>query len=438
MAFDSQEMRRRRIRREEDRKRRQQKAAQQKKILIRLGIAGVVLILVGVLIWSVSREQPGGPSDPVQNMTQAPVVTNPPVTQPPETVPKETEPTTVIHLVAGGDLNINDATVAGGGLSYDYGSVFLDVAHLLANADIAALNFEGILYGEPYGTEFGSAPQQMVKALSNAGVDLLQAANSRSISNGLLGLTATLQSIRNAGMEPLGAYATNEEFEKSGGYTIRHVEGIKIAFVAFTKGMDGMALPEGSEKCVNLLYKDYSTHYQEVDTQGITDILERLQEEEAPDLVVAMLHWGSEFNDELSKTQKQICALMQEQGVDAIIGTHSHYVQQIDYDPETGKFVAYSLGDFLSDAKTAGTEYSILLDLEITKDNFTGQTRVTDFSYTPIFSAVDPEDGTIRVLRIHQAMEAYESNFLNRVPKDIYDDMAYALGRIEDRVTADE
>lgn len=436
MAFDSQEMHRRRVRREEDRKKRQRQAAQQKKMLVRLGIAAVVLVLCGGLIWFVSGEKQPQATSPSVNVT-VPVQTSPPATDPPQTVPKQTEPTTVIHLVAGGDLNVNDATVAGGGLSYDYDSVLLDVAHILANGDITALNFEGILYGEPYGSEFGSAPQQMVRALSNAGVDLLQAANSRSISNGILGLSATLQSIRAAGMEPLGAYATSDEFRQSGGYTIRNVEGIKIAFVAFTKGMDGMALPEGSEDCVNLLYEDYSTHYQQVDTAGITAILDRIEENEKPDLVVALLHWGSEYNDELSETQQEIRKLMQNHGVDAIIGTHSHYVQKMEFDPETGLFVAYSLGDFLSDAKTAGTEYSVILDLEITKDNITGATRVTNYSYTPIFSAVNEENGTIRILRIKEAMEAFDANFLDRVSKDTYDDMAYALQRIEARINGE-
>ena len=74
-------------------------------------------------------------------------------------------------------------------------------------------------------------------------------------------------------MEPLGTYASTEDFRKSGGYLIREVQGIRIAFVAFTKGMDGMGLPAGSEDCVNLLYEDYNSTYQTVDTEGITAIL---------------------------------------------------------------------------------------------------------------------------------------------------------------------
>ena len=58
-------------------------------------------------------------------------------------------------------------------------------------------------------------------------------------------------------MEPLGVYESNAAFKEGKGYTIRNVQGVKIALVAFTKGMDGLALPAGNEKCVNVLYKDY-------------------------------------------------------------------------------------------------------------------------------------------------------------------------------------
>ena len=213
------------------------------------------------------------------------------------------------------------------------------------------------------------------------------------------------------------------------------MEGIKLAFVAFTKGMDGMTLPTGSENCVNVLYEDYDSIYQKVDREKITSILSDVQKEQ-PDLVIALLHWGSEFNDTISSSQETIASLMFQNGVDAIIGTHSHYVQKMELDPETGKFLAYSLGDFFSNANRAGSEYSIILDLEITKDNVTGETKITDYSYTPIFT-VRETGKPLKVVQIHQAMDAYENNHINKVSKDTYDAMAYALKRIEARVAGE-
>ncbi len=417
----------------EERKRlRAEKAAQRaekqrKKLRIQLIAAGVVVLLCGVLIFALSRKKP----QPDISQTQPSQQTEAAET----TVPEPTKPaTTTIHYAAVGDLNINDATVAAGGTGYDYTPAFMDVAHLLADADIASVNFEGNLVGEPYGSSF-SAPQTMVTALQKAGVDLVQMANSYSINRGVSGLASSIDAVRAAGMEPLGVYATNEAFKESKGYTIRTVQGVKIAFVAFTKGMDGMALPPGSENCVNVLYSDYDSVYQNVDRERITSLLNAAQKEK-PDITIALLHWGSEFNNTISKSQETIVNLMQANGVDAIIGTHSHYVQKINFDPEKGQLVAYSLGDFFSDAKRAGSEYSVVLDLEITKDNRSGKAKITGYSYTPIFTVHEAEK-PLKVVRIREAMEAYQSGYYQKVSQETYDKMVYAMSRIEDRIAGE-
>ena len=212
--------------------------------------------------------------------------------------------------------------------------------------------------------------------------------------------------------------------------------GVKIAFVAFTKGMDGMALPAGSEKCVNVLYTDYSSTYQKVDTEGITSIM-KAAASQRPDLTGVLLHWGSEFNDQISDTQEDMVDLFQKLGADAIIGTHPHYVQQMSLNKETGFFVAYSLGDFFGDAARAGSEYSVILDLEITKDNRSGETSITGYSYTPIFTVTE-KGKPAKVVRIHEAMKARDELFLDRINDETYAAMEYALGRIEARIHTDE
>ena len=342
-----------------------------------------------------------------------------------------TEPTpdTVIHFVAGGNVNVTDKVVASGASEsgYDYSDVLLDVVPVLSGGDLTALKVEGTLYGEPYGTESCSAPQQLMTALKNSGVDLIQTANSKALNNGLRGLTATITGIRQTGIQNLGTFADSEEFERYQGYLIREVNGIRIALVAFTKGMDGRALPAGSENCVNLLYTDYYSSYSQVNTEGITAVLQAVAKE-SPDITIAMLHWGGENSDIISATQKKIIKLLGPQGVDAIIGTHPHNVQEMGFDEETGMFIAYSLGDFLGD-----TNYSVLLDLEITQNGKTGKTKITGYSYTPIY--LYEEEDSLRLLRIREAMAAYESNYIGCVSAEVYSRMKTALSQIESRVS---
>jgi len=367
-----------------------------------------VLCIVGVIIAALFMGRSNGPADPDDGNK------------------------TVIHLTAGGDLNVTNDVVAAAGSDGSFQKAFMDVLPLLSNADISILNFEGNFHGEPYGSESRSAPASLAKALAAAGVDILQLANSCSVSGGIAGLVSTIDTVEHSALIPLGAYRSPEEAKKEKGYTLVEVQGIRIAFVAFTKGMDGMTLPAGTEGCINLLYKDYDSTYQQVDTEGITKVMNRVHAA-SPDIIVAMVHWGSEFNDSISKTQKQIKELLQENGADAIIGTHPHYVQKLEFDKETGAFVAYSLGDFFGDATRAGSEYSILLDLEITKNHQTGETKVTGYSYTPIFT-VRQEFRDLRVMRIKETMAAYENNYMDRVPESVYKAMEYALKRIEARV----
>ncbi len=381
-------------------------------------LAAAALLLCGGLIFLLTRSGSRQPSAPTSPKT--------------DTSPSAGVENTVIHLAAAGDVNVTDNTVAAGqnGGSYDYTDVFLDAVPLLADADLTVVNFEGTLCGAPYGTETTSAPAEMMTALRNAGVDLVQTANSCSIAGGLVGLAETLDGVRSAGLEPVGTFRDSAEFKKTGGYTIREVRGIRIAFVAFTKGMNNRGLPAGSEDCVNLLYEDYASTYQSVDTAAITRVLQAVQSEN-PDLTVALLHWGSEYNDQISSTQESIRNLMISEGVDVILGTHSHYVQEIDYDETDHTLVAYSLGDFLGDAQRAGSNYSLILNLEITKNGETGETYVSGYRYDPIFIRTS---GSLRVLRMDAAIAAYEADNIDRVTKDEYDTMVYAKTRIEERI----
>ena len=413
---DMEELNKRRVERH---MRRQKKIAQKRRKKM-LSMVAVCLLLVAIgtgVFYLVRQEESAEPEKTVQATHSGDVVS---------------QEATVIHLVAAGDVNVTDSIVASGGPGYDYTNTFLDVAHLLAEGDITVVNFEGNLCGAPYGSS-KSAPMELMQALDRCGVDLVQLANSYSIYQGISGLQATIQGVKDAGMEPLGVYADEREYKAGKGYTIKEVEGVKIAFVAFTKGMDGMTLPQGSEHCVNVIYNDYDSTYQDINTKEINKVMDAV-EEEAPDLIVAMLHWGSEYNDNVSNSQESLVSLLQGRGVDAIIGTHPHYVHEMTYDPETGNFIAYSLGDLISDAQKAGTEYSVVLNLEITKT--AEATKITGYSYTPIFTVAE-RGSTLRSVRIAEAVMAYEGTHVRRVKEDTYSDMNYALGRIEARVAGE-
>ena len=426
---------RRHERREAARKKRE---AENRRIRRTLLAAVLALILCGVAFRNLTKDLVKEKPVKEQSQSQKVEAAEAPTEAPKPTRPVQKDPITTIHIKAAGDLNVTDSVVNAGVAigGFDFGPVFKDVAGILSDADLTVMNFEGNVCGEPYGTQTTSAPVELIRALRACGVDLLQMANSCAINNGLNGLTATLNAIRGAGIEPVGAYATASELRTSKGYTITEVQGIKVAFVAFTKGLGGRGMPAGNENLVNLLYTDYATEYKEIARDRIEEILKNV-ETEKPDITVALLHWGSEYNDDISKTQKSIVSLMQKQGVDVIIGTHPHTLQPIVFDEMAGTLVAYSLGDFFGEANRGATNYSIILDIEITKDDNAGITRVTDYSYTPIYTVREGEaigNKDRRVVRIEKALEAYQDNFLDKITDATAEGMKKAMTRIPERM----
>ena len=403
-----------------------------------LGVLGIAALAAAMVLVFGGRGETT-PTEPPETVQTIPQTTAPQETVPAaDGEPKPQSGTTVIHVAVTGDLNVTDYVLenAAHENGYDFSETFLDVAPILSGADLTLMNFEGNLSGGSYGFKTGAAPLELPKTLKAIGVDAVQTANSAAIRQGVSGLVTTLEAFDHVGLTALGTYADSADFRKSGGYEIVEVNGIRIALIAFTKGMDNLGLPAGSEDCVNLLYEDYSTDYKKVDTDAIDRVLRNVSEEQ-PDITIAMLHWGSEYNDEISTSQEKIRRQLQEGGVDIIVGSHPHLVQKVDYDPIAQTLVAWSLGDFFGDAVMAGTNYSVILELEITRVNSTGETYLSGWDYTPIFT-LKPEQSSLgghRVVRIREAMERYDVDFVGKITEETYKDMEYALGRIEKRIT---
>ena len=81
-----------------------------------------------------------------------------------------------------------------------------------------------------------------------------------------------------------------------------------------------------------------------------------------------------------------------------------------------------------------------MLNLEITRDNLTGETKLTNYTCTPIYNMKPEESGeaTLRLVRTKTAMEGYDIGIYNCISKELYGNMAYTLERIESRLVPPE
>lgn len=388
----------RRLRRLEQKRRRKM---QQRMVL---GLLALIVVLALVLIVRGCRAKPA----------TAPV--EPSVPEEPVTTPTEPEADSVVQLTAVGDIMIYDDILAAAQKSegvYDFSDCFSAVAAYTMGADLTVGNLELNFCGAPYaGKPDFRAPEALAGTLRDIGFDVLQTANTYSIQNGMTGLSGTISALDAVDIDHVGTYATQAERDASGGVLVKTVNGVRIAFIAFTKGVNNLTLPEGSEFAVDLLYTDYDTDYSKVAEDAIVQTVKNAVATDA-DIVIAMLHWGSEYDNTLTDTQKKIESLLLENGVDVILGSHSHVVGNMlektvqRGNDEANCFVAYSLGNFFSSQTQSGTTESVLLNLEITKSGKTGQTSITNINYIPLYLLrQEGENGAaqVQVLPIRSAI----------------------------------
>ena len=375
------------------------------------GAAALILILAVVLIvrgCTAEKEPP-----------EQEVVTPPP-TEPEE--PEPVEPDKTATLAAVGDIMMYQDQIDAAqqeDSTYNFADCFSAIKAYTSSADLTVGNLELNLCGttpysgNPRTAPYFNAPDILAQNLADIGFDILQTANTYSIMNGINGLTSTMNILNAAGIEAVGTHLRDPG--TTGGYVIREINGIKIAFIAFTKGLNNMTLPLNSEYCVDLLYTDYNSDYSIVDTTGIMNRLDAAKAE-SPDIIVAMLHWGAEYDTTISSTQEDITDLLLKNGVDVILGSHSHIVskmEMVDVETVEGEkkqcFVAYSLGNFISYMPDkANAMESVILNLEFTKSSETGETTISNVSYTPLYILDQGEEADIRfqVLPIRAALKS--------------------------------
>ena len=103
------------------------------------------------------------------------------------------------------------------------------------------------------------------------------------------------------------------------------------------------------------------------------------------DVIIAVLHWGDEYSRIQAERQEVLANKLFKAGVDIIFGSHPHVIQPtqtLEYDGET-KFVAYSMGNFISNQRVETlvpygltehvskyTEDGIIIDIVIEKGRY--------------------------------------------------------------------
>ena len=275
--------------------------------------------------------------------------------------------------------------------TYDFENSFKAIRDIIREADISIANFEGTTAGnEIYayqGYPLFNAPDEALDAIKNAGFDILSTANNHSLDTRKAGIIRTIEQIKVRGMEPIGTFKEKPEIR----VLIKDVKGIKFAFLAYTEmvnGLESVLAPEDLDAMVNI-----------IDETKMKEDIAYAKDNNA-DVIIAFLHWGDEYSRVQAQRQEILADMLFKSGVDIILGSHPHVIQPtqtLDYDGKT-KFVAYSMGNFISNQRVETlipygltehvskyTEDGIIIDIEIEKKGSTKEVSIENINYIPLW-----------------------------------------------------
>jgi poly-gamma-glutamate capsule biosynthesis protein CapA/YwtB (metallophosphatase superfamily) len=296
---------------------------------------------------------------------------------------------------------------------YDFKPVFTPIAPWLMTPDYTVANLETRLAGPTFGysgyPRFNT-PAELARDIREAGVDLVSTANNHSMDMGWTGVVRTLDNLDTTGVAHIGTHRSPAE--KASPFIV-DVRGIRLAWLNYTTTTNGLPLPSGKSFAVNLY------------EPGAAAAEAREARRNGADLVLAVIHFGNEYERHPDANQRQIALELGAAGVDVIINSHPHVVQPIEVFAvrrEDGKtyncVAAYSLGNFISDQRWRYSDSGIILYLEIVKGN--AGARVGEIGYLPVWVHKSAAGGRLhyRVLPVSSAAPLPSDNSLTRADRD--------------------
>ena len=310
---------------------------------------------------------------------------------------------------------------------YDFSYVFDDISYYTKTADICIGSLETTFGGAERGysnyPKFNS-PDGLAYSLKKIGLDIISTAGNHALDTGFDGLCRTINVLDDADISHLGTYKTQEEQEQ---ILFKYVKGVKIAFINYTYGTNGISIPSGKEFCVNLIDKDL-----------IQKQIEQAKSHNA-DIIVACMHWGTEYRTTANSEQTKLADFLFQNGVDIILGNHPHVLEPMEKRTitlEDGStkdgFVIYALGNFISDQNAENTRNSIILNLTITKHT-DGQITIDKINYVPIYMYKNTALKTkkMKLLDINRTIANYESGTDTSIGEATYNDLKVQLEKIK-------
>jgi Putative enzyme of poly-gamma-glutamate biosynthesis (capsule formation) len=176
----------------------------------------------------------------------------------------------------------------------------------------------------------------LLPSLREAGFDFVSLANNHTLDQGVEGLLDTMAHLDEADIKHAGAGRNDEEAFTP---VVFDVKGMSIAVFSLSR-----VVPEVSWKAD----KNHPGVAETYDPRRAVAAIERAREEH--DLIIVYAHWGEELKREPRDIEKKLARAYIDAGADIVVGSHPHVLQ--GFEQYNGKWIAYSLGNFIFNVTT--------------------------------------------------------------------------------------
>jgi len=254
-----------------------------------------------------------------------------------------------------------------------------NVIPYIQSADIAFANIEGpiaenakLSNGKVYSSyPLFNYPPQLAYALRDTGFDVVNLANNHSLDRFSGGVDKTIMLLNQLGIQHTGTTLAKKPPQW---VTFTNVNGFRIAWIGCTVHTNGI-----QDK-----YHQVLLCYGKKDRKTIMGLIKKLKNK--VDAIIVTPHWGKQYDHKPNASQKHFAKQMLNAGATVILGTHPHVLQPMKmFMTKDGRktFIAYSLGNFVSNQGTPNNRASVVLLLQLAEVQ--GRLQVCSMRYLPTY-----------------------------------------------------
>ena len=316
----------------------------------------------------------------------------------------------ILHLMIGGNIYQSDYQIKHAynpsTRKYDFSAELRYVNPILNLGDVVIANLKTAFTGD--NTNPFSSPDELALSLKYSGINNCVLANQNTAYIDKRGFQRTKKALEIFDIRSTGAFADN--LMRNGNYPlIINRKGFKIALLNYT------SLAQRPSMSRDFIINQIDRNQIERDMKVARSM--------EPDFIIVYLDWGGNYQEYPAYSQEALGKFILEQGANIVVGAFPNTVQRIDimnyYYQGKAKdgLVCYSLGNLLSSSTEDRTKCGIVMDIDLKKNNFTGETRMGDYGFIPLWSYYDTISEKKRVYVI-PAAAAEQNQLFNNLPKD--------------------